>query len=110
MAIDLEKVKAEITEAAERMGMDFEDLAEMVPDVLDDCKAKIAGLKTAIEAGDGAQVKAIAHDLKGSTLNYGIVEPSQYAKSLEANFESPDMADCEKFSSLIDELSELDLL
>ena len=110
MAIDLEQVKADITEAAERMGMDFEDLAEMVPDVLEDCVAKTAGLKVAIDTGDFAQVKAIAHDLKGSTLNYGLVGPSVFAKSLEANFESPSMSDYEQFSALINELTELDLL
>ncbi len=109
MAINLDKLKDDIEEAAERMGMDYSDLAEMVPDVLSDCIAKIAKLKAAIAAKDAAQVKAIAHDLKGSTANYGILEPSAIAKTLELSAASPDAALAAKFEALILEIQTLDL-
>ena len=109
MALDLNQVKKEINDAAERMGMDYEDLADMVPEVLDDCLEKAAKLDTAISGGDADQVKAIAHDLKGSTANYGIMAPSALAKSLEANFESPNAAELAEFTSLIQEMKAFDL-
>ena len=109
MAIDIDKVKEGITEAAERMGMDYDDLVDMVPEVLEDCKEKAVELKAAIASGDSAAVKALAHDLKGSTANYGLDEASVFAKNLEANHESPDPADQEAFSAIIDEIIALDL-
>ena len=109
MAVDINKVRAGITEAAERMGMDYDDLADMVPEVLEDCKEKAAQLKTAIEGGDAAAVKAIAHDLKGSTSNYGIDEASVFAKSIEDNHANPNMADQEAFATIIDDIIDLDL-
>ena len=110
MAVELEQVKKDIGEAAERMGMDYEDLVEMVPEVLDDCLQKAEKLGAAIQSGDSAQVKAIAHDLKGSTANYGIMAPSALAKSLEANFESPNAAELEQFIVLIKDIISKDLV
>ena len=109
MGINIESIKSDITEAAERMGMDYEDLAEMIPEVLEDCQTKAASLKDAIAAGDAAQVKALAHDLKGSTANYGLKEASGFAKTLEENFENPNVADQASFATLIDEIIALDL-
>ncbi len=110
MALDFAQLKKEIANAAERMGMDYEDLAEMVPEVLEDCLIKAKKLEKAIQSNDSAQVKAIAHDLKGSTANYGIMAPSALAKSLEKNFESPNAAELKEFVSLIQEIQTKDLL
>jgi len=85
MSLIKEEILRGIEEAAERMGLDNEDLLEMIEDVLDDCIEKVAGLREAAAAGDGAKLSAIGHDIKGSTINYGLLAPSAIAKDLEIN-------------------------
>ncbi|OGH04261.1 MAG: hypothetical protein A2557_10700 [Candidatus Lambdaproteobacteria bacterium RIFOXYD2_FULL_56_26] len=74
----------DIASAAERMGLDGEDLLGMLDEVLDDCIGKVEKLAQAASSGDAVQTSAIAHDIKGSTLNYGITAPSVIAKEIEA--------------------------
>jgi len=109
MGVEQGQLKGQITEAAERMGMDYEDLAEMIPEVLDDCLVKADKLIGEVDAGNAAQVKAIAHDLKGSCGNYGLVSPSALAKSLEMNHESPDKAELEQFIAEIKQIKAMSL-
>ncbi|MDT8446907.1 MAG: Hpt domain-containing protein [bacterium] len=78
-----EQILRDIDEAAERMGLEPEELVEMIDDVLDDALSKIPNLKAAAEAGDAQQTSAVAHDIKGSTINYGIIAPSNVAKEIE---------------------------
>lgn len=78
-----EEVLKDIGDAAERMGLDLEDLTEMIDDVLDDAIGKIGGLRDAAIAGNLEQTSAVAHDIKGSCLNYGILAPAELAKSVE---------------------------
>lgn len=75
-------------DAAERMGLDLEDLQEMINEVLDDCSTKSQLLKEAIEAGDSAKIKSIAHDIKGSTGNYGLKTASELALKIEKGCEN----------------------
>jgi len=109
MAIEEGKLKSDITDAAERMGMEYGDLAEMIPEVLTDCLAKSVKLTAAIDGGDADQVKAIAHDLKGSCANYGLNSPSALAKSLEINHASPNKAELDQFISEIKQIQGLSL-
>ncbi len=92
-----EVVISEMQEAADRMGLDLEDLQEMILDVLDDCKAKSAKLRNAVQEGDSVALKALAHDIKGSTANYGLKLPSSIALYIEKNCD-------EDLSDKVDEL------
>ena len=96
--ITRESVIASMQEAAERMGLDLEDLQEMINEVLEDCSGKVQTLKTAISGQDHASVKAIAHDIKGSTANYGLTTASAIALQIEKNNET---ATVEMVDSLI---------
>ncbi len=83
-----EDVVNDMNEAAERMGLDIEDLQEMIVDVLEDCLNKANLILKAIEASDFSQIKAISHDIKGSTANYGLTKPSGLALQIERNCDS----------------------
>lgn len=86
--ITRESVIQSMEAAAERMGLDLEDLQEMVGEVLEDCSEKLNTLKNAIGSGDTSAVKAIAHDIKGSSANYGLSAASEIAFQIEKNYES----------------------
>lgn len=104
-----ETIIALMTDAAERMGLDLEDLQEMIGDVLEDCSSKAVLLKEAISSGNAADVKAIAHDIKGSTANYGLQQISDLAYKLEKNNENPEMADVDEIIGLLKHISGLNL-
>lgn len=87
--ITRESVLKSMEEAADRMGLDLEDLQEMINEVLEDCTMKSAKLKEAINSGDAASIKSIAHDIKGSSANYGLKTASEIAYSIEKNSENP---------------------
>jgi len=104
-----ESIIAAMEGAAERMGLDLEDLQEMIGDVLEDCTTKSARLKAAIENGQAAEVKAIAHDIKGSTANYGLQEISDLAYRLEKGNQNPEMADIDRIIALLNHISGLNI-
>ena len=85
MSISKDEIITGITEAADRMGLEAADLLELIDEVLDDCLVKTKSLREVALAKDASQIKAIAHDIKGSTINYGLVKPSALAKSIELN-------------------------
>lgn len=87
MELNLDQIKQDITEAAERMGLDYEDLAPMVPDVIQDCIPKAAELVQLVETrvAELDKIHAVAHDLKGVCANYGLVAESELAKHVEVN-------------------------
>ncbi|NQU64718.1 MAG: Hpt domain-containing protein [SAR324 cluster bacterium] len=93
--------------AAERMGLDLEDLQEMIGEVLEDCSSKAALLKEAVITKNAANIRAIAHDIKGSTANYGLQEVSDLALKLEKNNENPALEDVEEMISLLSHISGL---
>ncbi len=102
-----EEVIQTMQEAAERMGLDLEDLQELIVEVLVDCFAKSKTLKQAIENGDPPKIKSIAHDIKGSTANYGLQMASELAFKIEKNSEC---ATIEMVNELITRLEKLSTL
>ncbi len=104
-----ESVIASMQEAADRMGLDLEDLQEMIDDVLEDCSSKSVILKEAITNKNAAEVKSIAHDIKGSTANYGLQQVSDLAYKLEKGSEEPSMADMDEIIALLNHISGLNI-
>jgi len=87
MTLNRDDVIIGMKEAAERMGLDLEDLQEMIIDVLEDCSEKSNLLVSAADAGDSAKIKTLAHDIKGATANYGLPEASELALKIEKGHE-----------------------
>lgn len=104
-----EDILKEMNDAAERMGLDLEDLQEMIGDVIEDCTTKSKALQEAISTSDVTSIKAISHDIKGSTANYGLNEASALAKSIENNSESQPTETAAKLVDYLAQLSALDL-
>ena len=102
-----ESIITSMQEAADRMGLDLEDLQEMIDDVLEDCSSKSVLLKEAISNQNAVEVKSIAHDIKGSTANYGLQQISDLAYRLEKGNESPSMADIDEIIALLTHISGL---
>lgn len=99
-----EIVLQDMADSAERMGLDLEDLQEMIEDVLEDCATKVVILKEAGATKDLVQIKEIAHDIKGATANYGLLTASSIAKEIEKEYESVSV---EKIDLLIEEINSL---
>ena len=99
-----EAVLNDMNEAAERMGLDLEDLVEMIEDVIEDCQGKAIIIRDSIASGDTDQIKAVSHDIKGSCANYGLLAPSETAKVIENAF---DQSPTDTADSLIDQLNTL---
>lgn len=104
-----EAVVKDMRDAAERMGLDLEDLQEMITDVLDDCKEKVAKLHVAVTESDHSIIKAIAHDIKGSTANYGLNAPSDIAQFIEKNCDNVPIEKVGELAEVIDSLATLGL-
>lgn len=104
-----ESVLKSMQDAADRMGLDLEDLQEMIEDVLSDCQEKSIRLKEAIVSGDSATVKSVAHDIKGSTANYGLNSISEIALTIEKNNENAAVNQVEDIQSQLKTLSQLGL-
>jgi len=100
--ITRQDVIASMEESADRMGLDLEDLQEMIGDVLEDCVTKVKLLKEAISAGNTAQVKSIAHDIKGSTANYGLPSISAIAGLIESQSENPPSGSADELATQLE--------
>ncbi len=107
--ITREGVITSMQAAAERMGLDLEDLQEMINEVLEDCTDKVQNLKKAISGQDHESVKAIAHDIKGSTANYGLATASAIALQIEQNNETATMEMADSLDHQFEEFSKLGL-
>jgi HPt (histidine-containing phosphotransfer) domain-containing protein len=104
-----EEIIAAMQTAAERMGLDLEDLQEMIDEVLADCSAKAQRLQIAVDQQDSDSIRKIAHDIKGSTANYGLTAVSQLALEIE---KEPDLFSVEriiKLQTLLSQLIDLNL-
>ena len=107
--ITREAVIESMEAAADRMGLDLEDLQEMIIEVLEDCSAKAQKLKQAIESSDAASVKSIAHDIKGSCANYGLKTASEVAFQIEQNPETSSLMEIEDLIGQFEAFSKFDL-
>ncbi len=107
--ITRESVLAAMQDAADRMGLDLEDLQEMINEVLEDSTTKAQLLKKAIESNDSDTVKAIAHDIKGSTANYGLKTVSEIAYEIEKNYENASVSLADQLISHFETFSKLEL-
>ncbi|MGK0289161.1 MAG: HPt (histidine-containing phosphotransfer) domain-containing protein [bacterium] len=89
MSLSKDAVLADILFSAESMGLDLEDLLSMIPDVLEDAEGKIKILNDeTVSLADQEKIKSIAHDLKGTFLNYGLNKLGEVAKYIENEPES----------------------
>lgn len=104
-----EIVLKDMTESADQMGLDLEDLLEMMEDVLEDCTEKVTALIQAGEDKNTTQIKEIAHDLKGCTANYGLLNASSIAKEIEQDYEVVPIKKIEALKNEIALLSGLNL-
>ncbi|PCI28975.1 MAG: hypothetical protein COB67_05165 [SAR324 cluster bacterium] len=104
-----ESVLHDMQEAADRMGLDLEDLQEMIVDVLDDFQEKVKQLQEALNTGDHSTVKAISHDIKGAAANYGLELPSQLASEVEKDFEGQPLEAAKKLVAVVETLCGLNL-
>ena len=104
-----ENIIADMEAAADRMGLDLEDLQEMIVDVIDDCLAKSKLLVKAVEEKNADDIKRIAHDIKGATANYGLLSPSALALKLEKSCDDPSTAIAEELLGDFDQLKALNL-
>lgn len=102
-------VIASMKEAAERMGLDLEDLQEMIEDVLVDCSQKSEKLLEAATQGDTEQIRAIAHDIKGSTGNYGLMTANQLALQIEKSCQDMPVAMIKELQTHLAQLATLNL-
>ena len=104
-----ENVISNMEAAADRMGLDLEDLQEMINEVLADCATKSKQLREAVINQDFDSVKTIAHDIKGSTANYGLQSPSAIALNIEKNNDSSTVEEVDQLIEQIDTLATLGL-
>lgn len=94
-----ENVIRDMEEAAERMGLELEDLQEMIIDVIDDCLSKSKLLVQAVRDKGAEEIKRIAHDIKGATANYGLLNPSKLAQKLEKSCDDPSLSIAEELAA-----------
>jgi signal transduction histidine kinase/CheY-like chemotaxis protein len=78
-----------------RQAMGEEDFAELVPAFLADVERMLAELPAAAARGDAEEVQRLAHSLKSSSANLGLVEISRLAKDLEFAAKAGELFDAE---------------
>jgi HPt (histidine-containing phosphotransfer) domain-containing protein len=71
---------------------DPELLAELAEMFFDDATSRLAEMREAVEAGDAAGVKRVAHTLKGSSGNMGAARMSAICAELQDVGDSGDLA------------------
>jgi len=102
--MDLEKI-------AEKLGLDVEDIIELLELYVETTTSDLAQLKGAIETKDAELTHAKAHSIKGASGNLGLDEIYELAKEIDdlARVNSldglEDMVQVlqEKFNSLVEE-------
>lgn len=67
----------------EMTGGDLEFVDELVDTYLEDGRAQVEGLRSAIARGDGEAVVRAAHSLKSSSLNVGALGLGERCRALE---------------------------
>jgi CheY-like chemotaxis protein len=69
--------------ALERLGGDEELLADVIQLFLEDCPARLAAIKLAVDRGNGDQIRVAAHGLKGAAGNLSATGLFEAASTLE---------------------------
>ena len=73
----------ELQKLAERLGLDLEDIRELLELYVETTTSDIAELKGAIEAKDAQLAHAKAHSIKGASGNLGLDEMYNLAKEID---------------------------
>ena len=73
----------ELEKLAERLGLDVEDIRELLELYVETTCSDLAELKGAIEAKDAQLAHAKAHSIKGASGNLGLSEISELAKEID---------------------------
>ena len=101
----------ELEKLAEKLGLDVEDIRELLELYVETTYSDLAQLKEAIKAKDAQLAHAKAHSIKGASGNLGLDEMYELAKEIDnqARANSLDRLDDmvqvlqEKFNSLVKE-------
>ncbi len=73
----------ELEKLAERLGLDVEDIRELLELYVETTTSDLAQLKGAIEATDAQLAHAKAHSIKGASGNLGLDEMYELAKEID---------------------------
>ena len=84
-----------LEEALDRVGGDAGLLRELVGMVLEDAPRKLAALGSARGRGDRAEIKRVAHTLKGAVSNFGAQEMVSALQELEAMVRGGAVQECD---------------
>jgi HPt (histidine-containing phosphotransfer) domain-containing protein len=72
-----------VSEMAENLGLEEEEILELVELFVETGTSELDKLQLAIEAGDAEKALRSAHSLKGASANLGLMEFSETAKEIE---------------------------
>ena len=98
-----EKVVFDREGLLERLGGDTELLTELLGIFLDECQKMLAGVQSAVDAGDANRIERSAHSLKGALLNISADAAADRALQLEQVGRAGEF---ELASSLLEDLQE----
>ena len=73
----------DLNELTERLGLDVEDIRELLELYVETTTSDLAQLKGAIEAKDAQLAHAKAHSIKGASGNLGLDEMYELAKEID---------------------------
>ena len=73
----------ELEKLAERLGLDVEDIRELIELYMETTTSDLAQLKGAIETKDAELAHAKAHSIKGASGNLGLDEMYELAKEID---------------------------
>lgn len=73
----------EIERLAENLGLDVEDINELMELYVKTTSSDLEGLRAAISAGDAEEVSMRAHSIKGASGNLGLNEMYELAKEID---------------------------
>ena len=68
-----------------------EDMMELVRYFVDELKVRVTALTAALDAGDAAALRTLAHQLKGAAGGYGFPSISEVAGVLESELGAEDL-------------------
>ncbi|MCX7970854.1 MAG: Hpt domain-containing protein [Negativicutes bacterium] len=79
-------------QVVEEMGLDPDDMKEIFDDYFREVKTVLDQIGPAVDAGDAAQLKALLHNVKGSSGNLQMQEVYELAAKLEKAAIAGDLA------------------